>query len=308
MKHFSEEDVRQLLPMKHAVRCMREAFLAYGRGEAQNQPRRRLRLPNGSTLHSLAGAYGRYFGTKVYSTNPKHGAWFTVLLYDADTGRPLAQFEANYLGQIRTGAASGLATDLLAPQDAATLGVIGSGFQARSQVEAIQTVRPIRFIRVWSRNDDKRRQFAEDISARLSIPVEAVRTANEVLEGIQILVTATFAKDPVFDAAAVKAPLLINAMGSNQKDRAEIPAGTVREASLLVADDVEQCRIEAGDFVRALDDAGWGRVASLGQLLDAEDKGIPAATTGGVTIFKSVGLGLEDVAAAAYVYEKAAAS
>ena len=175
-------------------------------------------------------------------------SWFTFLLYDADTGRPLAQFEANYLGRIRTGAASGLATDLLAPQDAATLGVIGSGFQAQSQVEAIQTVRPIRSIRVWSRNDDKRRQFADDISARLSIPVEPVRTANEVLEGIQILVTATFAKDPVFDSTVVKAPLLINAMGSNQQDRSEIPAETVRSASLLVADDVEQCKIEAGDL------------------------------------------------------------
>src|SRR4051794_17555985 len=176
MKHFSEEDVRRLLPMKEAVQVMREAFLAYGRGEAQNQPRRRLRLATGSTLHSLAGAYGRYFGTKVYSTNPKHGAWFTVLLYDAETARPLAQFEANYLGQIRTGAASGVATDLLSRPDASRLGVIGSGFQARTQVEAVLTVRPIRSIRVWSRNEANRRSFADDILGSFGISAEPVST------------------------------------------------------------------------------------------------------------------------------------
>ena len=93
---------------------MRNTFEALARGEAQNQPRRRLLLPSGSVLHSMAGAYGGYFGTKIYSTNRKHGAWFTFLLYDAETARPLAEFEANYLGQIRTGAVSGLAADLLA--------------------------------------------------------------------------------------------------------------------------------------------------------------------------------------------------
>src|SRR4051794_4073259 len=172
MKHFSEEDVRRLLPMKEAVQVMREAFLAYGRGEAQNQPRRRLRLATGSTLHSLAGAHGQYFGTKVYSTNPKHGAWFTVLLYDAATARPLAQFEANYLGQIRTGAASGLATDVLAPANAARLGVIGTGFQAATQVEAMLAVRPIRSIRVWSRKEENRERFAEEILGSFGIPAE----------------------------------------------------------------------------------------------------------------------------------------
>ena len=98
--------------------ALRSAFLAYGKGEAQNQPRRRLILPTGSMLHSMAASYGNYFGTKVYSTNLKHGAHFTFLLYDADTAKPLAQFEANYLGQIRTGAASGLAADLACSRQA----------------------------------------------------------------------------------------------------------------------------------------------------------------------------------------------
>jgi ornithine cyclodeaminase/alanine dehydrogenase-like protein (mu-crystallin family) len=303
MKYFSEEDVRRLLPMRAAVDCMREAFVAYGRGEAQNQPRRRLRLQTGSTLHSLAGAYGKYFGTKVYSTNPKHGAWFTVLLYDAETGHPLAQFEANHLGQIRTGAASGLATDLLAPKDATRLGVIGTGFQARTQVEAILAVRKIRDVKVWSRKEENRQRFSDEISEAFSLIAQPVAAAEHVLEGINILVTGTYSKSPVFDPSAVRRPLLINAMGSNQPDRAEVPAETVRAADLIVADDVEQCRIEAGDLIMALDDGGWTRVAPLARIATGEMKN-PSASDG-LILFKSVGLGLEDVAAAAYVYEQA---
>src|SRR5258708_9411523 len=109
--------------MREAIRLMRETFAALHDGTAINQPRRRLTLPTGSLLHSMAGAYGKYFGTKVYSTNPKHGSHFFFLLFDAHTAKPLAQFEANYLGQIRTGAASGYATALLAAPRAATLAI-----------------------------------------------------------------------------------------------------------------------------------------------------------------------------------------
>jgi len=161
MRYFTEDDVRRLLPMDVAVEAMRSCFSALGCGEAQNQPRRRLFLKTGAVLHSLAGAFGKYFGTKIYSTHPKFGAHFTFLLYAAETGEPLAQFEANYLGQIRTGAASGLAVGLLAPKDAHVLAVIGSGFQAQSQLDAMRAVRSFKKIRVWSRNPDRSWAFAE---------------------------------------------------------------------------------------------------------------------------------------------------
>jgi len=142
MLYLSEEDVRELLPMRDAIGRMRSAFLALARGLAINQPRRRLILDTGAVLNSMAGSFGPYFGTKFYSTHPKYGAHFYFVLYDAPTGQPLAWMEANHLGQIRTGAASGYATDLLANPEADTLGVIGSGFQARTQIEAIRAVRP----------------------------------------------------------------------------------------------------------------------------------------------------------------------
>src|SRR5205823_1859816 len=116
------------------------------------QPRRRLHVPTGTVLHSMAGCFGKYLGTKIYATNARHGAaHFFFLLFDAETARPLALFDANHLGQIRTGAASGYATALLSNPGASTLAIIGTGFQARTQLDAMREVRDFKDIRVWSR-------------------------------------------------------------------------------------------------------------------------------------------------------------
>lgn len=297
---FREADVRRLLPMKQCIEVLRTAFLAYARGEAQNQSRRRLVLPTGSVLHQLTGAFGDYFGIKYYSTNTRHGFHFLFTLFDAPTGKPLAIFEANYLGQIRTGAASGLATSLMAPPGARSLAIIGSGFQAESQLAAMAAVRQLNSVRVWSRSERKRKRFAEQASASFPFPVAAVDSAREAVEDADLVVTATYAAEPVLEDGWVKEAAHVNAMGSNDARRREIPAETVRRATLLVADSVEQCRIEAGDLALALDEAGWGRVVELRDLVAGGAR--PAA--GGMTLFKSVGLGLEDVAAAAFVYEE----
>src|SRR5690606_16576192 len=169
-----------------------------------------------------------YFGTKVYSSHPKHGANFTFLLYDAATAAPLAQFEADYLGQIRTGAASGLAASLLAPDRPVKLALIGSGFQARSQLEAIRAVRPVTETRVWSRSEQKRERFAAETGSR------AVNSSEEACAGADVIVTATYAKDPVIPAEAVPEGALVLAMGSNIATRREIPAELVRRARVIV--------------------------------------------------------------------------
>lgn len=297
MLYLSESDVRALLPMKEAIRLMRETFQALGRGEAQNQVRRRLGLAGGATLHSMAGACGRYFGTKVYSTHPAHGAWFLFLLYASETGRPLALFEANCLGQIRTGAVSGLATDLLARPEAQTLGVIGSGFQARSQVEAILAVRPIRCVKVWSRKPEGREAFAADCAQAFPVPVEAAASAEEAVRGSDIVVTATSSKAPVLEAGWVEAQAHVNAIGSNHPQRRELPPELLTRAELIAVDSLEAARTEAGDLLAGLDQ--WDLVYELGHLVDRP------RTPGGISIFKSVGLGVEDVAAAGYIYERA---
>ncbi len=291
MLQITEEQVRKLLPMADGIRLMREVFKDLRTGAAQNQTRRRLILPTGSTLHSLAGAWGKYFGTKIYSSNPKTGANFFFLLFDAETARPLAQFEANFLGQIRTGAASGYATDILAAPDASTLAIIGSGFQARAQFEAIREVRSLKDVRVWSRNEAKRNEFSKLIGAR------ACPTAEQALRGADIVATATSAKDPVLESAWISVGTHINAMGSNQAQRRELPSDLIRRAQLIAVDSLEQAKIEAGDLLLAHVDWSDPKIVELSKV-EARPAGSP------VTIFKSLGLGVEDVAAAAFVYEQ----
>ena len=292
MFYFTESDIQELLPVSEAIRLMRMAFEAMKNGRAQNQPRRRLILESGSVLHSMAGAVGNYFGTKFYSTNPRYGAHFYFFLYDSKTAQPLAMMEANYLGQIRTGAASGYATDLLANPKAATLAIIGSGFQARTQLDAIRAVRPIQTVRVWSRSEEKRRKFAEECS------VTAANSAEEAVRGADIVITATNAKDPVLESDWISDGALVNAMGSNVATRRELPADLVKRAALVAVDSLEQARIEAGDLILA---DSWSNVVELQNLE-------PHYDPNHVTIFKSIGLGIEDVAAGAFIYERALAT
>jgi alanine dehydrogenase len=296
MLQITEEQVRQRLSMHDCVRLMRQMFHALRDGKASNQVRRRLILDNGTTLHSMAGAYGKYFGTKFYSTNPKNPPHFYFFLFESETGKPLAQFEANYLGQIRTGAASGYATDLLASHEASTLAVIGSGFQAGTQIEAIRAVRDIKEIRVWSRTAEKREAFAKAHNAR------AVNSAEEAVRGADIVTTATFAKDPVFNEEWIQAGergVHINAMGSNRDQRRELPSRLIARADLIAVDSIEVSKVEAGDLILAPVDWNDRRIVELAKI-DERPAGAP------ITIFKSNGLGVEDVAAAAYVFEQIA--
>lgn len=299
MVRISEEEVVRLLPMKEAVRLVREAFHGLADGTAQNQARRRLFTPQGAVLHQLAGAFGKYFGAKIYSTHVKHGAWFTVLLYDAATAKPLAEIEANHLGQIRTGAASGVATDLLARPDAAVLGVIGTGFQAQTQIAAIREVRPIREVRVWSRDPARRSAFAEKMQAR------ATTTAEEAIRGADIVVTATYAKDPVLADDWIAEGTHVNAIGSNNPQRREIPGALVDRAAVIAVDAIDQARIESGDLLLAWTKAEQWDDPRLVELADvAAGKHAGRTSPRAVTIFKSNGLGVQDVAVGGYVFER----
>lgn len=298
MLFLTESDVRRLLSIPQAISLMRRAFDALAAGTAENQPRRRLMLPTGSVLHSLAGADGRYFGTKVYSTHVRHGAHFLFLLYDAATARPLALFEANWLGQIRTGAASGFATEVLARPDAGVLGVIGTGFQARSQVEAVAAVRSLTSVKVWSRDAARREAFARECREHFGLPASAAETAEAAVRDSALVVTATYAKDPVLEAAWISPGTHVNAAGSNQPQRRELPSDLLARADRIVVDSLEVARIEAGDLLLGL--ADWSHVAELKNYASWE-----ARPRDAVTIFKSNGLGVEDVAAAGWVYEQA---
>jgi len=290
MLYLTEADVQQLLPMKACIKVVRAAFEELNAAKAQNQIRRRLVLPTGTVLHALAGSCGGRMGTKIYSTNGKHGNFeFFFLLFDAETGKTLAVMQASELGCIRTGAATGYAADLLAAPDANTLGIIGSGYQARRQVEAVRAVRPIRQVRAWSRHREPLEKFCQEMNA------VAAESAEAAVRGAEIVVTATNSKDPVLAASWILPGTFISAMGSNQGNRRELPGELLSAAGLVVVDSLEQAKIEAGDLVLA---HCWDNVV---ELKDVE----PVHDPRRITIFESLGLGLEDVAAGSYVYDQA---
>jgi ornithine cyclodeaminase/alanine dehydrogenase-like protein (mu-crystallin family) len=302
MLYLTERDVLRLLDMPQAIRLMRDAFAGLAARRVVNHPRRRVILPTGSVLHYMAAGNENYFGAKVYSSNPKSGAHFVFLLYRSDDAMPLALIEANYLGQIRTGAASGYATDVLARPDSQVLGVVGSGFQAETQVAAVAAVRRLSEIRVWSRKADGREAFAAKLRDRGYTGATAAQSAEEVVRGADILVTATNAKDPVFEAGWVSAGTHINATGSNQAKRRELPAEILTRAALIAVDSKEQAEMESGDLLLARAEGKW---SGEGVVELAEVAGRREA--GDITIFKSNGLAIEDVVAAGWVYERAVA-
>ncbi len=254
MLYLTEEDVRAFLPMSDAIGVMRRAFEALAQGRAINQPRRRLILDTGAMLHSMAGSYGNYFGTKFYSTHPRYGAHFYFMLYDAQTASRWPGWKPIIWARSAPAPPAVMRPTFWPIRDAETLGVIGSGFQARTQVEAIRAVRPIKTVRVWSRNEGKRRKFADECAA------QAVSTAEEAVRGAQIVITATNSQTPVLEDAWIAPGTMINAMGSNVATRRELPGELVRRAALVAVDSLEQAKIEAGDLILP---NSWANVVEL---------------------------------------------
>ena len=303
MLYITEEQVVRVLDMPRAIGLMREAFAGLAAGRVVNHPRRRLILPTGSVLHYMAAGNETYYGAKVYSSNPKTGAHFLFLLYRSDDATPLAIIEANYLGQIRTGAATGYATDVMARQDAQVLGVIGSGFQAETQVAAVAAVRHLKQILVWSRKPDRREAFAARLREQGLPGVVAAESAEAAVRPADILVTATNSKDPVFDADWVAPGTHINATGSNQAKRRELPPEILGRAAVVAVDSKEQAEMESGDLLLARAEGKWNG-DNLVELKEVSGRSGRDA----ITIFKSNGLAIEDVVAAGWVWEAVVSS
>jgi alanine dehydrogenase len=304
--YLSEEDVLACLPMSKAIELVEQAFHNLADGTAINHPRRRVILPTGSVLHYMAAGMAEYFGLKAYSVNAKTGAHFEVLLYRSSDGLPLANLEANHLGQIRTGAASGVATKYLAREDASVAGVIGSGFQARTQLEAIANVRRLREVRVWSRKQERREEFARHCSEKLGLNVRATETARECVEGVDIVVTATSSKVPVFESAWIAPGTHVNGTGSNWAERRELPGELVFDKAVLVAvDSVEVAKLESGDLLIPLKESGGDIFpgVELSEIIAGKRPGRTNADQ--ITVFKSNGLAVEDISVAGYLYEEA---
>lgn len=299
-----EEDVHQLLTMHDALAVVEEALRLHGLGQADNRPRQRPRLRRSVLQVMPAAVPGMGLGLKAYTVGTK-GVRFIVLLWNEETGDLEAAIEANRLGQIRTGAASGVATKYLARTDAATVGMFGCGGQAGSQLEAVCAVRPIEHVWVYSRTPAHRERFAAEWSETPGIPVQAVSRTRDVVAEADIVITITNAAEPLFDGDWLRPGTHVNAAGSNRAHAREIDSQTVQRAHLITIDDWAQGHIEAGDLIAPAQQGiiDWEDVIELGQVVAGKAPGRPDDNA--ITLFKSLGIAIEDVAVARHVYSKA---
>jgi alanine dehydrogenase len=305
---LTEDDVRQLLTMEMALEAVEEGLRKMALEEATNIPRSRCQTDH-AMLHVMSASAKTLgiMGYKAYTTSKK-GTNFHVALYDGKTGGQLALIQADYLGQVRTGAASGVATQYMARPDAQEVGLFGSGKQARTQLQAVCAVRKVRHVQVYSPNEERRRQFAREMSDLCQCEIEPVPRPETAAEDKDIVITATTSREPVLNGHWIAEGTHLNVIGSNFLGKAEVDAVTVRRCESIVVDSKDQARIEAGDFVAALEEGSihWADIHELGQVIVGRYTG--RAHSQDVTLFKSLGLALEDIAVASRLYAKAQAA
>jgi ornithine cyclodeaminase/alanine dehydrogenase-like protein (mu-crystallin family) len=299
-----ESDVEKLASMSMAIEAVEQAFRLQGEQKVDTAPRRRCRVDHGM-LHVMSSSLPTlgYAGLKSY-TSVAGITRFIVLLYKSD-GQLVALIEAGTLGQLRTGAATAVATKYMARQDSSRLGVFGTGLQARSQVRAVCAVRPIQTILAYSRNPEKRSAFCKEMTESVGVGAYPAATPEEAVKEMDIVITATTSKEPVFKGEWLSQGTHINAIGANFISRQEIDVDTVGKSACVVVDSREQAMLESGDLARAAEAEAfyWEDARELGLVVVGEFPGREDA--GEITLFESHGVALEDVALAARIYERA---
>lgn len=303
---LSEADVRAVLTMPIALEAVAQAFQRLAGGEAQLHPRRRIHTPENVFMHYMAAAdyASGYMGLKIY-TSARGAVRFVVPLFRTRTGELVALIEADYLGQMRTGAASGIATKYMARENSRTVGILGTGLQARTQLEAMVAVRRIERIRAFGRNPQRRADFCAEMAGKLGVPVEPAASPEEAVRAADIVIVATNSSTPVLKGEWLAPGMHINAIGGNFPQKRELDEAAVRRADLVAADSVEQSKLEAGDLIQLCgeDPQKWSPVSELADIVAGRLPGRTGPQQ--ITLFKSNGIAIEDVATAARVYELA---
>ncbi|MES2071128.1 MAG: ornithine cyclodeaminase family protein [Pseudomonadota bacterium] len=299
MKLISNQQVAELITAEDSIQAMREAFRSMEQGAQQA----RVRTTAAGVMLSTMGAIvpgAKVAGTKVYTTiNGKFQ--FVIVLFSSETGQPLASIEADTMTAFRTAAATAVATDALARTDAATLSVIGTGVQARSHIEALLKVRDFQQILVSGRSIPL--EFAEQIKALTGVATKAV-VMPDAVAGADVLVTATRAQTPLFAGELLPKGVFVAAVGASKATVRELDDAAIARAAAIVVEWKLQAQQEAGDLVMCAPGTfDWGKVSELGQALNGTMD--YSARPDDIVIYKSIGVGLEDIAMAGMVYRKA---
>jgi alanine dehydrogenase len=302
--HINEAEVRQLLTMSMAMEAVEEISRKQATGRAVLHPRRRFELPDGAGFFHYMAAMDTeagFIAMKQY-TYVKGTLRFLVPLYEIATGALLALIEADFLGQQRTGAASGVATKFLARKDARTAAIIGTGGQAKTQLEAIAAARKLDSVRVYGRDPQRRKAFCEEMSRRLGISVQPVNSSGEAVRGADIVSTATTSAKPVLDGNDIAEWAHINAIGANHAHKRELDDVAISRSDVIFVDSLAQSEQEAGDLITPFqrEPQKWHLVKELYQLVGGQVPGRDSDRQ--ITLFKSNGIAAWDLAVAEKIY------
>jgi alanine dehydrogenase len=298
-----ESDVQDLIEMDDVIGAVENAMRELGEGEAHNEPRRRAFAPGG-LLNVMFASYpgGRCTGLKAYTVSNGR-VRFMVAVFTVD-GALDALVEADFMGAYRTGAATAVAAKMLGTRRPSTIALIGTGWQASTQALALSRVVEIEEMRVYSRNADKRAAFAAEQAEQLGVKTVDSSTAEAAVRGSDVVVTCTTSHSPVVDADWVEPHALVAAVGSNFRNRAELPPELVQRAQTVVVDQLSTAQLESGDLIQAAE-AGkfdWDQAVELGAVVAGRWERPDRA---GITLFESHGLALWDLAAASVVVQAA---
>ena len=312
---LSYDKVKELLPMAECIPLMVEALISLAKGKSHQPLRMIFRPPEAPGMMSLMPAYRSeaypVFGLKAICIFPgnsvrgKDAHQGTMILYSSETGEPIAIENASAITAIRTAAVSAVAIDLLAKKDAGKLAIIGAGIQGRAHLEAISCVRKITSVQVTDKMIERTRNFVEEMGPRYSFPIQAMDSVEAALEGADVIVTITDSSEPVLRREWIVAGAHINAVGACVPSAREIDSRTMASSKLYV-DSRESTLREAGDYLIAVKE---GVIkpdhiqAEIGEVLVGAKPGRESGKE--ITLFKSLGLAIEDLAAAEYVYRKA---
>lgn len=311
---LNEHDVRAVLPMPDLIEAMQAALVAYSAGRAEQPLRTVLEIGTQKAFFGVMPAFlpdVPALGTKlvtVFGTNPAAGLpshLATIILLDPQTGALRAVLDGRFITEARTAAVSAVATRLLARPDAGTLAIIGSGVQARSHLEAVGCVRPLREVRVWSPHADRRESFARELQPHTSAPIRPSPSAEAAVEDADLVVLATSARSPVVRSEWIADGAHICAVGACRPDQREMDGALVGRARVIV-DSRKSALAEAGDIVLAIEDGEFSAGRIAGELGDVAAGRVDARQSDDqVTLFKSLGMAVEDVAAAHLAYVRA---
>ena len=304
--HISEAEVRELLTMPMAIAAVEDISRKQAEATVMVLPRRRFEMPDRGFFHYMAAldTADGYVGMKQY-TYVKGKLVFLVTLYSTATGELLTLIEADYMGQLRTGAASGVATKYLAKKLAKSAAIIGTGGQARTQLEAIHNVRMLESVYVFGRDAQRRNRFCDEMGEKLGINVYPMESAAAAVEHAEVICTATTAAHPVLGGGDIPPGVHINAIGANHAHKQELDESVIAKANVIFVDSLAQSNQEAGDLIIpfAKQPQRWAEVKELADLVAGKVAG--RANDSQTTLFKSNGIASWDLAVAMKVYARA---